>query len=101
MAKKKSKPTATQIKEEIARLKEMKPKVRRHSFFGDDNHASIDAQIRVMERSMNEDAIYRFFEPDDSEENRSELDCALSARQWLDGESSDGKPSDSWAELVK
>ncbi len=98
--KKPVKPSASEVKVEIARLKEIKPKVRARSYFGDDNRASIEAQIRVMERSLDDDAIYRYYEPPNDEDSRSELDSALHARQWLDGESQDGKPSDSWESLI-
>lgn len=50
-----SKPTPEQIELEIARLKAVHPQVPTHSFFGDDNRAAIDAQIRVLEEGMSLD----------------------------------------------
>lgn len=89
-----TKPTSKAIAAEIAKLKALKPKVRRYSFFGDDNHAMIDAQIEVLEKDMDDDAIYRHF----SGEPRSE---AENARNWLDGDAADGAPSKGWKELVR
>jgi ABC-type uncharacterized transport system substrate-binding protein len=98
-----NKPTTTQIEEQIRLLKEIKPNVKRFSFFQDDHHAAIDAQIRVLDRNMSEDAIDNYFEPsDDSANEASILSSAQEARNWLDGEYED-YPSlvDGWKELTK
>ena len=41
-------PTEKQVKAEIERLTEMKPNVRHHTSFGDDNWGKIEAQIMVL-----------------------------------------------------
>lgn len=96
------KPTDEQIAEQIAKLKEIKPTVRRRSSFGDDHHEAIDGQVRVLEKGMTEDQIYNYFEPPgDEEQGRNVLDAALEARRWLDGEQDSPDPVASWQELVR
>ncbi len=88
-----------QIKEEIAKLEEMKPNVRRSSSFGDDHHEAIDAQVEVLKEQLDNDEIYDRFE--DGPQNV--LDAALEAMGWMDGGSyGEGeRPSKNWAELVR
>jgi hypothetical protein len=97
------KPTEDEVKAEIARLKEMKPKVRRKTAFGDDNWEKIDAQIRVLEEDMDEDAIYAAWGDDnDPEHNLDLIHNAREAREWLDGvETPPELPSDGWKGLVQ
>lgn len=100
------KPTDKQIAAEIAALKKMKPNVRRLSAFGDDHHAAIDAQIRVLEQKLTNNQIYDYFDAVgdsdiDHDEGRSEnvLSAATDAAQWRDGDTKE-KPSMSWKELT-
>jgi hypothetical protein len=97
------KPTQEEISAEIARLKEMKPKVRRKTAFGDDNWEKIDAQIKVLEEGMDEDAIYdEWSDPDDPEKNIEIIHDACEAREWLEGEDTPPElPSKGWEHLVK
>lgn len=97
------KPTQKQIEVEIKNLQEIAPKVRRHSAFGDDNRAAVEAQIEVLKERMDEDAIY-----DRADENKaaeeelwaeSVKESALEARRWLDGDE-DTTPSKGWEGLV-
>lgn len=94
------KPTAEQVQAEIAALKEIKPKVRHYSFFGDDNHAAIDAQVRVLEEDLPENAIFDRWENDEHI-----LSAARDAFDWLRGdyELEEGQASfaDAWQDLVK
>lgn len=95
-------PTQEIITQEIERLKEVKPRLPFRNFFGESVHDAVEAQIRVLDRMMSEDAIYSRYEPDEDEDpegSRNELDAALDARRWLDGE--EESPSSGWAELVK
>lgn len=87
-----TKPTAKAIAAEVAKLKALKPNVKRYTFFGDDNHAAIDAQIQVLEQNLSDDDIGRRF----NGEVQSE---AFNARNWLDGDA-DEALSKGWAELV-
>ncbi len=99
MAKPKKKPvpkTDVQIKAEIKALEEIKPRVRRTSFFGEDNWEKIDAEIAVLKEDLDEDAIYdRWPADDEGGDNPPELDSALTARRWMDGDESEGL-AESW-----
>lgn len=81
------KPNPEEIKAEIEKLRDLKPRIRQYSAFGDDNHAAIGAEILVLEG--------RLFE--DCEHN---LDAALAARSWLDGYE-ETPPSEGWESLVQ
>ncbi len=89
--------TQEQIQAEIKKLQEMKPKVRRRTAFGDDNHAAIDADIAVLKDDLDLDDIY-----DAYEDNQHSVDSAMYAREWLDG-NEDEPPSgpDGWGGLVQ
>ncbi len=104
------KPTPGEIETELSALKALAGKIRPYSSFGDDNNAKLAAQIRVIETDMPEGAIYGYYEnsdddeEDEEEEDNAELDAALGARQWLDGQWNEGpdcpSPSASWRSLV-
>lgn len=81
-----AKPTPEQVAQEIAALQEIKPKIRRHSFFGDDNHEAVDAQIAVLENLYDEDEVYERYEDPDNPDDRNVLDSALEAVYWLEGQ---------------
>lgn len=86
------KPDDERIKEEIKKLKELKPRVRRKSMFGDDNHARIEAQIITLEEGLTEDQIYERW-PEEDEESLDLVSNAVSARAWMDtGETPEGNP---------
>lgn len=97
-------PTKAQIKAEAKKLAAMKPKVRRMTAFGDDNHAAIEAQIEVLENDLSEDDIYnRANEETAAAEElwtERQRENATHARQWMDGEEKES-PSQSWAGLAK
>lgn len=101
--------TTQEINAEIAALKAIKPSVRERSFFGDDNHAAIDAQIAVLTERMSMDEVYSRFGEDDSmdcdidQPTEHELDCALNAHNWMSGAlaSDEQSPSESWGDLAK
>lgn len=84
--------TQKEIKKEIEALKAVRPKVRPRSMFGDDNLASLDAQINVLENDLDNNDIYNKYDHADASEYV--LEGAIYARQWIDGESE----SDSLAE---
>lgn len=103
--KKPVKPTPEEIKKEIETLKDYKTRVRPRSGFGDDNVASIEAQIVVMSGNLDDDEIYKKYDPrepeeGEPEESRNELDNALEARRWMDGEGEDESPSEGWKPLL-
>ena len=98
MAKAKKKvPTQAEVEAEIKKLKEMKPKVRETSYFGDNHHDAIDAQIEALEDDLDTDDCYDREENGDWAENvRS---AAVDAIDWRDGDK-DEQPSLEWKDLI-
>ena len=92
-------PTKQEIEQEIADLKEIKPRVRRTSMFGDNHHDAIDAQVTVLSERLTDDEIDERAEEDDWADNVR--DEAVSAAAWMRGEYED-YPSlvDAWKELA-
>lgn len=91
---------------EIARLREMKPTVRRSSIFGDDHWAAIDAQILVLDEYMDEDELDAAYPPCDADDPAPEnvRSAAERALWWRDGDENyggDGPPSKAWEGLVQ
>jgi hypothetical protein len=97
--------TQDQIETEIDALKEIKPRVVRRSFFGDNNHAAIDAQIEALSELWEEDDIHENFESGYHEMLATEhaRDSALDAANWLHADETEEveAPSDSWKGIVK
>lgn len=89
------KPNDSAIRDEIAKLKEITPRVRHYSLFGDDNRAAIDAQRYVLEKNASEGVIYHVYGETDNLR-----DAALAARAWLDG-NEEQPPSEDWLPLVE
>ncbi len=91
------KPTKEQVQAEIEKLQEIKPKVRRTTLFGDNNHAAIDADIDVLKNDLDENEVFDTYGND-----THELDSALYACRWLDGDE-DEPPSgpNGWGSLVQ
>ena len=100
-----NKPTPEQIAAEIARLKAVHARVPTHSYFGDDNRAAIDAQIRVLQEGMSVDDVHDAFGELTAEGDFSHntLDCALTAHDWLHGELTDEElsPAAGWEEIAR
>ena len=98
MEKQMEKQTPERIKQEIEHLMAIKPTVLRWSFFGDDHHATIDAQIFVLQTTMEEDDIHEEMGHDAD----NVLDAALAARMWLDAQYEDYPDlAAQWKELVR
>ncbi len=87
-------PTNEQVQEEIKKLKDMRPNVRRYTGFGDDNHAAIEVQIRVLEQGLGSNAIY-----DRWDMELHLVSSALEAHYWT--EQGDEAPSEAWGDLVR
>lgn len=109
MKKKKIPKTEKQIKKEAEALVKLKPKVPMYTAFGDNNHAKMEAEIRVLSDNMSEDEIYGEWPmdgKDDEEsaefarENGAQNSAALYTRRWMDGEEEES-PSQGWAPLAK
>ena len=97
--------TEEQVKAQAALLSEMKPRIRRYSFFGDDNWAKIDVQIKVIEEDMSEDELNDYVdeqqgELDLTDDQKYELSSVgFEAIDWRDG-TLDEPPSDGWKSLL-
>ena len=88
------KPTQDQIDAEVAKLKEMKPHVRRFGGFGSDNHKAIEAQIDVLENDLTETQfLNKYFDEDDIDI----YDSASDAFQWKMGVERDTEGDDGYA----
>jgi hypothetical protein len=87
-----------EIEAEIKTLKTFKPKIQRTTFFGDDNHAAIEAQIEVLKQQMTEDEV--FGKQDSEEWTEHQSGAARDAANWLSGDE-ETSPSSSWKSLVK
>ncbi len=102
---KRTKPTPEQIATEVARLKAVQPRVPAYSLFGDDNHAAIDAQIKVLEEAMSEDEIHDAFGEGavEREFSQNTLDCALMTHDWMQGQlaEDEGSPAFGWEAIAK
>lgn len=73
--------TQEQIDEQIRLLKEARPKVVPYSMFGNDNLAMLDAQVRVLEKDMDEDDIWDRWDRDEEDMDiRSNAEEALNWR---------------------
>ena len=96
MAKKRVEKTQAEIDAEVKRLREMKPKVRHYTGFGDDNWRKIDVAIAVLVNRYDEDDISERYH--DADENSE----AYSVIQWRNGEECEyGSPADQWQDLVR
>lgn len=92
--------TQDEINAEIAKLQEMRPRVRQFSAFGDDNRAAIDAQVAVLQRRMSEANIYAEWSGDDDDDGSNPLiDSALDARAWANGDEEEA-PHIGWEPLL-
>ena len=87
--------TGKEIAAEIAKLKKMKPNVRKTNMFGDNHHDAIDTQVDVLERKLTPVRCWDEF-VGDSDNVQS---AANEAAEWLAG-STDDLPSDGWKELL-
>lgn len=98
-----TRPTPEQITAEVERLRSVKPRVARHSFFGDDNHDAIDAQIRVLEEAMSHDDVHNRFGENSLEFTENVLESALMAHDWMTGElaSDESSPAAGWEVIAK
>jgi hypothetical protein len=98
------------INQQIKALTEMKPRVLRHSGFGDDHHAGIDAQIHVLKEKLTEDDIYNLKDECESTECADDngidwsvesiFDNGVEAARWLIDESELELLTDNWKGLV-
>lgn len=89
-----------EIQTVVQALQELKPTVRRKTFFGDDNWEQIDAQIWVLEKDIDEDKIFdRYADEEDKDDNLAIRDAAFDAYAWKFGDDDIDLVS-SWKDLV-
>jgi len=86
--------TQEEIQKEIKALKAIRPKVRPFSYFGDDNLAKLDAQVKVLEEDMDSDDIWN--EWPKAEEDALIRLTADDARNWMDDASDVDSLADEW-----
>lgn len=98
-----SRPDANQIEQEIAALRSLKPSIRQFSEMADDNHAALDAQVRVLEQRMTFKEILETWPPaqdEDDDPGADHQNCyAILALGWREGEL-DEPPSSDWMTLL-
>lgn len=86
--------TQEEIKQQIAKLKEIRPKVRPYTAFGDSNLVKLDAQVKVLEENMDSDDIW-----DEWPEEEADMDIRMTAEEaanWLVGESEHDDLAEDW-----
>ena len=95
--------TQTEIDEQIAKLKEIKPRLVPYTKFGDSNLALHAAVLDVLEKKMNSEAAQRkygseAFDGPDEDFNESVMFAALNASDWVYGRGSlhDEAPAEGW-----
>jgi hypothetical protein len=86
--------TQKEIDAEIAALRELKPKIRRFSAFGNDHWKSIELQIAVLEQDMDNDDISGIIDPDENS-------IAYDTIQWREGRDVDYAPAETWKDLIR
>ena len=97
--------TASEIRDEVKALTEIKPKVHRYTVFGDDNRAAIGRQIEALVDEWTDNDV-RDLQDDLTE---YEFQSAREAIDWANGDydeyEEDGeivdRPSLSWKSLVQ
>lgn len=82
--------TPTEITAELEALEECKKYAPHHSIFGDDNHAKIELQIRLLQGDIDPDNDQEWDEFSDDEQS-----MILEAKYWMDGEENES-PSSGW-----
>jgi hypothetical protein len=92
--------TKEQIAEQIKLLTELKPKIAQRTHFGDDNHAAIDAQIKVLEEQADEQRVWDLADEEGWPDHTR--DSALEAAMWLNEEQDKlAEDPDGWLSIAK
>jgi hypothetical protein len=93
--------TQQEIDAEIKALRELKTTVPKKTFFGDDNHEKLDAQIETLEKRMTKAQAEQRWYVDESAEEYSDGDNELyfevcAAIEWMNGDPDQDAPSEGW-----
>ena len=100
-------PNDQQVAEELAKLKDLAPRIRQKSAFGNSNRDQIDAQIAILEgtplSSYEVDETDEDLDESELDEQREIYNAANDAYEWLTkGKLCDGDTlSESWLPLVE
>jgi hypothetical protein len=93
--------TTDEIQSEVAKLRDLLPRVRRRSAFGDDNREAIQAQIDVLTGLMDLDAVDAAWGDSTADEYSDSLhQNAIDAFDWYSGLSDEPAPSEGWQVLA-
>lgn len=93
--------TTDEIQAEVAKLRDLLPRVRRRSAFGDDNREAIQAQIDVLTGRMNLDEVDSAWGYSTADEYSDSLhQHATDAFDWYSGLSDEPAPSEGWQVLA-
>lgn len=84
-----------EIQEEIKKLRELKPGLRNINHFGESIHAAVDAQISVLENSMDEDAVDEAYADDED----NVYSAARDAVDWRNEEHETDSLAEDWKPL--
>ena len=79
--------TLAERNEMVSLLEGQKEKAPHFNFFGEDNHAQLDAQIQVIEEEMDTDQVDDQWNPDEVYDMNN---SATMAANWLDGDDDAG-----------
>ncbi len=89
-----------EVKVEIKKLQEIKPKIPEYTKFGGNNWEKIDAQIRVLKEDMDEEDIDAEWGGPIEDIDTELLNSAEEAMNWVNGDPEEA-PHVDWMSLVK
>lgn len=87
-------------KAEVEKLKAVKQHVPARTYFGDDNHGGIEAQIEVIEKALTMRRIESLYDEAGDGES-TYYNHARDAFDWLNEEAESEAPSIGWEQLAK
>ena len=86
--------TEEEIQKTIEGMKAIRSKVRPFSIFGDDNLATFDIVLNVLENRMDQDDVADHY--DCAGTSEEDLMIACHAADWISGDDDDFDPVDNW-----
>ena len=89
--------TPEELDEEISLLAKLRGIIPARSWFGADNHAAIDAQIRVLRERLSREDVEEIWDRDGV--NLYVFCSVLDAADWLNGD--EFAPSEEWLGMVE
>ena len=92
--------TQEEIEAEVQKLRDLKPRVRPTTIFGDSNTAAIQAQITALEERWPESLAYATYEDGETWELPREGELVIDAIHWANSDDGIDAPSLGWQPLV-